>query len=111
MFKVFQICDCDWVAARSKEEAIEWYLKKTGLDKEEIYEEPEECSLDNTMYDYYEGDDYDFIYQKCKANGGTIEYNGRKFIAYDGLQVLTTFREVLEKKHPKSPFIIATEYY
>jgi len=34
---VFQICECDAVAAYSLEEAIEWYKKETGLSDEDLY--------------------------------------------------------------------------
>jgi hypothetical protein len=35
--KVFEVCECDAVAAESKEEAINWYMEQTGLDREDLY--------------------------------------------------------------------------
>lgn len=35
--KVFQVCDEDWVCARSQQEAVEWYLKETGVAEDDIY--------------------------------------------------------------------------
>jgi hypothetical protein len=35
---VFQVCECDSVAAYSCEEAVAWYKEETGLDGDELYE-------------------------------------------------------------------------
>lgn len=35
MIKVFRMNDCDWVAAETAEQAMEWYLKETGVSKGE----------------------------------------------------------------------------
>jgi len=51
--KVYRIDDYDWVCAKSEEEAIEWYLKETGVSEEDIYdiEDIAECDLDkNYMF-------------------------------------------------------------
>jgi len=47
--KVFRVDDCDWVCAKSKEEAIEWYLEETGVSEEDINDIDDivECDLDN----------------------------------------------------------------
>lgn len=42
MTKIFKLNECDWVAANTLEEAIEWYLKETGLPEEDALEEPYE---------------------------------------------------------------------
>lgn len=34
---VYQICECDAVAAYSEEEAREWYKQQTGLEDKELY--------------------------------------------------------------------------
>ncbi|AKO92029.1 hypothetical protein BEH_07900 [Priestia filamentosa] len=46
--KVFQLCECDAVAAYSLEEAREWYKNLTGLEDDELYKlsEVSEVSLD-----------------------------------------------------------------
>ena len=51
--KVFRIDDYDWVCAKSKEEAIEWYLEETGVSEEDINDIDDivECDLDkNNMF-------------------------------------------------------------
>lgn len=35
---VFQVCECDSVAAYSCDEAIAWYKEYTGLNDDELYE-------------------------------------------------------------------------
>jgi hypothetical protein len=35
---VFQVCECDSVAAYSCDEAIAWYKEHTGLNDDELYE-------------------------------------------------------------------------
>lgn len=45
--KLFEIDDCDWVAAETEEQAIEWYSKQVGVSKEEL--EIIEVSLETTF--------------------------------------------------------------
>ena len=48
--RVFKLNEYDWVAAETMEEAIEWYLKETGLSREDAIDEPEEEEyLDSKM--------------------------------------------------------------
>lgn len=51
--KVFQLNECDAVAAFSLEDAKEWYMRETGLDaKEAFYDyEAEEISLDKLIWE------------------------------------------------------------
>jgi len=51
--KVFQVNECDAVAAFSLEEAKEWYMKETGLDaKEAFYDyKAEEVPLDKLIWE------------------------------------------------------------
>ncbi|HAM79580.1 hypothetical protein [Ornithinibacillus bavariensis] len=36
--KVFRLNEYDWVYAENKEQALEWYMKQTGLEKDEAYD-------------------------------------------------------------------------
>ena len=49
--KVFQLCECDAVAAYTLEEAKLWYTKTTGITDDEMYddEEIEVVSLDSKV--------------------------------------------------------------
>ncbi len=57
--KVFQINDCDWVAAKSEKEAIEFYNKEFQNDGDEL--DIEEGSIYLIIRDV-DGDDPDRIY-------------------------------------------------
>lgn len=46
-WEVFLVNDCDYIAAKSPEEAKAWYLEFCGVDAEEI----ECCSLDHVFAD------------------------------------------------------------
>lgn len=50
---VFQVCECDSVAAYSREEAVEWYKEITGLDNDELYayEDIEIVPFDTKVWD------------------------------------------------------------
>lgn len=50
---VFQVCECDSVAAYSCEEAIAWYKEETGLIDDELYEydEVEIVPFDKEVWD------------------------------------------------------------
>lgn len=52
--QVFQVCECDSVAAYSVEEAVDWYKEFTGLEDDELYEldEIETVSFDKEVWDY-----------------------------------------------------------
>lgn len=48
--RVFKMNDCDWVCAKSEEQAKEFYHKETGIDMVEINEDfKNEVSLEDTM--------------------------------------------------------------
>lgn len=49
MTKIFNLNDCDWVAANSLEEAIGWYLKETGLPADEALDGPHEVENPSKM--------------------------------------------------------------
>lgn len=46
---VFQVCECDAVAAYSLEEAFEWYKQLTGLESEELYAHDDVEIVDKTI--------------------------------------------------------------
>lgn len=50
---VFQLCECDAVAAYTLEDALEWYKENTGLEDDELYniDEIEEVPMDYEVYD------------------------------------------------------------
>ncbi|WP_138755786.1 hypothetical protein [Paenibacillus sinopodophylli] len=50
---VYRLCKCDSVAARSLEEALQWYKDTTGVPDDELYssEEIEVLSFDYEVYD------------------------------------------------------------
>lgn len=51
--RVFQVCECEAVAAYSLEEAVAWYKEHTGLADDELYsvDEMKEVSLSHEIYD------------------------------------------------------------
>lgn len=51
--RVYQICECDAVAAYTLDEAIEWYKMETGLSDCDLYpyDYIEEVSLSTYVYD------------------------------------------------------------
>ena len=44
MIKVFRLNDCDWWAGENLESVKKDYLKETGLDAEEAFDDPEEIT-------------------------------------------------------------------
>lgn len=77
---VFQVCECDAVAAFSLEEALSWYKNLTGLEVGELYEY----------------DDIELIKHNHKVNKA------------EGDSGLITVREILEKHWKGEPFIAVT---
>ena len=47
--RVWQVCECDSVAAETLEEARAWYKNQTGLDDDELYD-PEEVEVVSPSY-------------------------------------------------------------
>lgn len=45
--RVFQFDECEWVVARTREEAVAFYIEHTGIQSDEL--EVEEDSLETTM--------------------------------------------------------------
>lgn len=50
--KVFRVNDCDWVAARTCDEAVNWYCLETGLPRDEAIDEDllKECDLNKVIF-------------------------------------------------------------
>lgn len=101
--KVFRLNDCDWVAAETLDQAVEWYMKETGLDREGALDpahEPHECNLNETIW-------------------GTIDYlndeekqQARYYKEWDGeLYARIPFSRIIEKDYKGEPFIIASVDY
>lgn len=93
--KVFRMNEFDWVAAKSLDEAVKWYLKEFGLTREEI--EPKEVSLDETM-----------LYPCDRLNESELEKSGEFVLFYGEPHVRMTFREVLERDKIDEPCVIAS---
>lgn len=53
--RLFLFDDCDWVAARSRGEAVDWYASTTGIQQDEL--EVDEVSRDGVMVWGEPGDD------------------------------------------------------
>lgn len=47
--RVWQVCECDSVAAETLEEARTWYKEITGFDDDELYD-PEEVEIVSPRY-------------------------------------------------------------
>jgi hypothetical protein len=98
--KVFRLNEYDWVAAKDLKEALSFYEKETGMDKEEALDNHffEESKLSTKM-----------LIEDCidsPANGREIvqEIHGAKYY-------FATYEEEIEKHVAKwglTPFIIAS---
>lgn len=75
---VFQICECDAVAAYTLEEAMEWYKKETGVSDEELYsyDEIEIISPDCKVCNAENKDEMISVQEIIN-----IHWNGEPFIA------------------------------
>lgn len=99
--KVFRLNEFDWVAAETKEQAIEWYMKETGLTEDESVDDAfyKECDIDK---------DFLFVDIDClpvEEQEGTFEILRR----YGTLCVKRTFKEMLEMdKRLTFPCVIAS---
>lgn len=75
---VFQICECDAVAAYSQDEAREWYKDQTGLTDDELYsyDEVDIVPLDSEVYEDEERKDKVSVQEIINRY-----WNGEPFIA------------------------------
>ena len=80
--KVFQLCECDSVAALTLDEAIKWYKEQTGLSDDELYEYDaiEEVSLNKRVYED------------------------------ERLEETTTVGAIVEENWKGTPFIVTSQY-
>jgi len=46
----WQVCDEDVVGAETWEEAITWYVRETGIDRDNLYAVPKEVPLTKTLW-------------------------------------------------------------
>lgn len=76
---VFEICECDAVAAYSLEEAINWYKETTGLTDSDLYEydDIDRISLDYEVRNSEEDDKLISVREILEKN-----WNGEPFIVY-----------------------------
>lgn len=79
---VFQLCECDAVAAYSLDEALVWYKNLTGLTDEDLY-----------SYD-----DVEIVSPSYKVHKSEDEPE------------LITVQEIIEKYWEGEPFIVFTQY-
>jgi hypothetical protein len=112
--KVFQMNDYDWVASPwTAEETKEWYLKECGITPEDNLDEPKEISLEETIWDTYNGDDYDDIRKQLLHHNRTckerksLEINGQEFVIHDGINIKIPLKDVVNYD-TKEPYIIAS---
>jgi hypothetical protein len=112
--KVFKMNDYDWVASPwTAEETKEWYLKECGIAPEDNPEEPEEVSLEETMWDIYSEDDYEDIYNQLLHHNRTskerkpLEINGQTFVMHDGVNIKKPLKDVIDYD-VKEPYIVAS---
>lgn len=109
MMKVFRLNECDWIAANSQEEAIEWYMNETGLDYKDAVDESflEESDV------VKEGMWSEIVF--CEEEGISIEEierEGYKQKTINGeTMVYVPFKKVLEiDKRTEPYFFCSTEY-
>lgn len=76
---VFEICECDAVAAYSLEEAISWYKETTGLTDSDLYEHDDiqKVSLDYKVRNSEEDDGLISVREILETH-----WNGEPFIVY-----------------------------
>lgn len=76
---VFQLCECDAVAAYSQEEARAWYKETTGLTDADLYsvEEVKTVPLNHRVYE--SEDSMNMVTVQGLLD---IHWNGKPFIAF-----------------------------
>jgi hypothetical protein len=85
--RVWKLNDFEWIAARTIEEGIEWYLLMTGVEWADAVDDPYECPLSTKMQ------------RECEMEDGFDEVTFEEEIRYHA------------KRGGKFPMIIAcTEY-
>ena len=87
-FKVYLLCECDWVVAESKSQAIDCWEGTTGetFEKDEMAIEIEDRPLSDITYWYND------------IGGKTTSFENR-------------IKEVLETKEDTVPFFLATSEF
>ncbi|AMM44985.1 hypothetical protein SP15_185 [Bacillus phage SP-15] len=78
---VFQLCDCDSVAAYTLDEAIDWYKNLTGLTDDELY-----------PYDEIETVPFDYQVRISESDS-----------------TLTTVRQIVDQLWDGTPFIVTSK--
>lgn len=104
MAKIFRLNECDWVAANTLEEAIEWYLKETGLPEDEALDEPYEVENPSKMM---------VTMEKIDVYGTENKYAAleEKYLKKGELTYKVPGNELLDVDWEGKPFIFcSTEY-
>jgi hypothetical protein len=99
--KVFRVNSCDWVCAENTEQAKEFYLKETGLNEDEAFEDFHEVNIEKDWM-YYEVDKLPTEYQDLTL---TMRYFGGVLYAK------VPFKTVIECENITEPMIIASTEY
>jgi hypothetical protein len=102
--KVFRLNDFDWVAAETLENAVDWYVKETGIDKEDALDpayEPHEVSLKTTVWSSPE----DYLTEEEQGYAREYKKVGNELLAQ------IPFSRILEKENKSEPFIVASTEY
>ncbi|WP_051359542.1 hypothetical protein [Paucisalibacillus globulus] len=101
--KVFRLNEYDWIYAESEEQALEWYLEQTGLDKEEAYD--------------------DHYFEEIDPNVGTtlvhiddltlkeLQMTQEMIRQGNNLLARKTYAQVIESENLTAPCIIASTEY
>lgn len=75
---VFQLCECDAVAAYSLDEAITWYKEQTGVEDDELYDYEDIVTISLDYKVRNSEDDSELITVKEIIN---TNWNGSPFVA------------------------------
>lgn len=120
-FKVYQMNEFDTVAARSAEEAIEWYKKETQCDDDDIYDVEEVspsaltwdccdhfCTTREELNARYAFRDNvrEILDRECEEE---VTIDGKVYTIMMGdLFIQSTYGELLKKLDPKEPMLFTT---
>lgn len=102
--RVFRFNEFDWVAAKTEQEARDWYMKQTGLNEEDAFDPTYygESDIDKGWMWY----SFDDLPEEEKDNCAVdIRTFGQE------LFVKKSFRYVLNQENHTEPFIIASTEY
>lgn len=108
LMKAFRLNEYDTVAAKSLDEAKDFYLKETGLPEEEAFDDDyeKECDLDNENVGMFVSD------MSAEEIKNASMYSSFKKETFRGHEVIfLSFRDEIKLHGKTEPYIIcSTEY-